>query len=227
MVKRETTLKLLVIDASTPTVFAAIMCDGKALALAESEAESLEGIFDCVAQVCRDSGIAINDCDGFAYCEGPGSILGLRLAAMAVSTWLAMPENKGKPVYTYKSLELVVASKLAQGQQIPFTVTADYRDGIVIEQRVQGNVSADTCPMQLPDPVLLEVDKLADYKGSVWRIPQRKQWKKAQPVGEVIAPYPFAEIPALAEQILRPVKKPKVWQISETEYAKWKGERHR
>lgn len=227
MVNQETTRKLLAIDASTPTVYAAILCDSKALAIAESQAESLDAIFDCVERVCRETGLSIQDCEGFAYCEGPGSILGLRLAAMAVATWLALAENTGKPVFTYKSLELVAASQLANRQPMPFTITADYRDGIVIEQMVNAHVMNDSGQLLLPKPKLSDVDALAENEEPVWRIPQRKKWKKAQPVGEIITPYPFANLPALAEQILRPVKKPEIWQITETEYAKWKGERHR
>jgi tRNA threonylcarbamoyladenosine biosynthesis protein TsaB len=47
------------------------------------------------------------DADGFAFCDGPGSALGIRTTAMALRTWNA---SRARPVFAYHSLALVAES---------------------------------------------------------------------------------------------------------------------
>ena len=61
------------------------------------------------------------------FCEGPGSLLGVRLTAMALRTWSALPRAKPLRVFGYRSLELAAASLLARGVSGPFLVIADGR----------------------------------------------------------------------------------------------------
>ena len=46
------------------------------------------------------------DAGAWVYCDGPGSILGIRTAAMAIRAWSVLAP---KPVYAYHSLTLLVA----------------------------------------------------------------------------------------------------------------------
>lgn len=60
------------------------------------------------------------DAGALIFCEGPGSILGIRTAATAIRTWLTLRE---RPVFTYQSLDLVARSLNDPGT----TVIADAR----------------------------------------------------------------------------------------------------
>src|SRR5205085_2213208 len=70
-----------------------------------SAEEAGVGIFQAIDALNRDVG----DAGAFVFCDGPGSILGIRTAAMAIRTWNVL---KPRPVFAYSSLA-VVAHALA------------------------------------------------------------------------------------------------------------------
>lgn len=106
---------LLLIDAASARVQTAILQNAQTQwACAEEEAGT--GIYECVAKLAFDLGKV----EGFVYCEGPGSILGIRTAATALRTWNTL---RSRPVWSYKSLELVSKTDEAQG----LTVVSDAR----------------------------------------------------------------------------------------------------
>ena len=82
----------------------------------ESSAEAGEGLFRCLDALGVDPATV----PAFAFCEGPGSILGIRTAAMAIRTWSALTP---RPCYHYQSLA-VVATALADPM---IAVVADAR----------------------------------------------------------------------------------------------------
>jgi tRNA threonylcarbamoyladenosine biosynthesis protein TsaB len=55
------------------------------------------GLFDCLDEL----GVEIPSVAAFAFCEGPGSILGIRSTAMALRTWNVLSR---RPLYGYMSL---------------------------------------------------------------------------------------------------------------------------
>ncbi len=71
---------------------------------AESEAEAGTGLFSALATLGIDPGAA----RAFAFCDGPGSILGIRTAAMALRAWHVLSP---RPMYGYCSLALVAHAR--------------------------------------------------------------------------------------------------------------------
>lgn len=67
---------------------------------ARSEGEAGTGLFSALAELAGDPG----DARAFLFCDGPGSILGIRTAAMALRTWHVLAP---RPMYGYCSLALV------------------------------------------------------------------------------------------------------------------------
>lgn len=65
-----------------------------------SDHEAGRGLFECIEK------LSINPTEAAAivFCQGPGSILGIRTAAMAIRSWLIL---KPRPVYHYRSLNIV------------------------------------------------------------------------------------------------------------------------
>lgn len=91
----------LLIDAASSLVqVAALLPDGRA-EWQTTNAEAGIGIFEAIAQLqTLDPGRAA----AFIYCDGPGSILGIRTAAMALRTWCVL---QPRPLFAYSSLAVV------------------------------------------------------------------------------------------------------------------------
>jgi tRNA threonylcarbamoyladenosine biosynthesis protein TsaB len=71
-----------------------------------SDEEAGVGLFRCLEQL----DLRIDELAGFVFCEGPGSILGIRTTAMTIRTWNVLSP---RPVFAYASLALL-AHALAQ-----------------------------------------------------------------------------------------------------------------
>lgn len=78
---------LLFIDASAPRVQAGVWQGGRWLAYRCMEAPALEEVFRSVSLLLKEAELRFTDLGGFIHNEGPGSILGIRLAAMALRIW--------------------------------------------------------------------------------------------------------------------------------------------
>lgn len=97
---------LLLIDASSTRVQVGVLGPSGAAHWASAEEEAGTGVFRCLDQL----GVDPDQPAAFAFCEGPGSLLGIRTTAMAIRTWLALRE---RPVFAYQSLA-VIARALAK-----------------------------------------------------------------------------------------------------------------
>ena len=74
--------------------------------------EAGTAVFRCMERLGADPGAA----GAFLFCEGPGSILGVRTAAMALRIWRV---ESARPIFAYRSLELVArASDMADARVI-------------------------------------------------------------------------------------------------------------
>jgi tRNA threonylcarbamoyladenosine biosynthesis protein TsaB len=91
---------LLVIDAASAHVQIGVWPAIGDARWQSSEQEAGVAIFACVENLAVDFGTL----GGYVLCEGPGSILGIRTAAMAVRTWRLLTP---RPVWVYRSLDLV------------------------------------------------------------------------------------------------------------------------
>lgn len=117
----------LLIDASSPvSVVAGIL--GKNASdwryFSEEKSAALEGVFSATEEITAEPA-------GFIFCEGPGSILGIRIAAAAIRARLALDRAAGKPprpVLAYRSLALVAALLSRAFPQVKnFAVIAESR----------------------------------------------------------------------------------------------------
>jgi tRNA threonylcarbamoyladenosine biosynthesis protein TsaB len=109
---------LLLIDASSARVQAGWLEGGGAARWASAVAEAGVGVFRCLKELGADPARA----GAFIHCEGPGSVLGVRIAAMALRAWRV---GISRPVFAYRSLELVAVAEGRPG----VGVIADARRG--------------------------------------------------------------------------------------------------
>ena len=90
---------LLVIDSASARIQVGVF-GGPEGRWATSEEEAGNGLFRCVESL----GVDLSSVRGFAFAEGPGSVLGIRIAAMALRTWCAL---EPRPVFAYHALALL------------------------------------------------------------------------------------------------------------------------
>ena len=102
---------LLLLDAASARVQVALWTAGAAAAPLwwSGDGDAGCGVFAGVESLLAQTGRSIDAMDAFVLCEGPGSQLGIRTAAMALRVWT--PRLGGTiPVYIYRSVELVARS---------------------------------------------------------------------------------------------------------------------
>ena len=93
---------LLLIDASSTRVQVGLWHQDRVLWQIE-EAEAGTAVFSCTEKLLADSNLTIASLSAYAFCEGPGSVLGIRTSAVALRTWRVL---NPAPAYAYQSLTL-------------------------------------------------------------------------------------------------------------------------
>lgn len=92
---------LLLIDASSQVIHLGWLRRGQPATWQATEQEAGTGLY----QLLDRADLSPNDVDAFAYCAGPGSMLGIRTIAAALRTWVAL---RPRPIFHYRSLDLLV-----------------------------------------------------------------------------------------------------------------------
>lgn len=120
----------LVIDTCTTraeaTLWRSAACETglpPALATAAIDGEASSALLAAVAQVLASAGgLRIRDLDAVAFCDGPGSVLGIRLAAATLRAWRAV--HPALAIYAFHSLPLLAVASAKTGVA---TIIADAR----------------------------------------------------------------------------------------------------
>lgn len=194
---------LLLLDAVSERIQAGLFAGGE-VRWAESTEEAGVGLFRCLDELGAD----LTAVKAFAYCEGPGSILGIRTAAMAIRTWRALAP---RPCFRYQSLA-VVAAGLGDPS---LTIVADarreswhvYRPGSPL-RRLPGTELTGPCVM-----------------------PEGFRSWSAAPAGLTTRPYRLRDLfslPAVAgAELFTATEEPEAFLHAEPEYATWTPQIHR
>lgn len=95
----------LVIDASSETMQAGLWQAGEWLAFYESKEAPLESFFTAVDNLFTETAKDFKDIDRIVFCEGPGSILGMRIVAIALQAWRIFFKEAAISVVSYNAME--------------------------------------------------------------------------------------------------------------------------
>lgn len=213
----------LLIDASSPNsaIVARLDDSGRAWAqFTEEPSAALEGIFTAAEQVCPQFSPS-----GFLFCEGPGSILGIRIAAAAIRGRNAL--GPVVPVMTFQSLRLIATLLLRRfPEEKNFSVLAESRMNAWNLQIVEEGIPAES----FREVKTAELSTLS--LGKVFLLPQRRPAPPPIPTTPVNPaqllqddPAVFAETPSLLRDCHG---LPDATNTSAASgYAKWTPERHR
>ncbi|MFZ9683716.1 MAG: peptidase M22 [Cephaloticoccus sp.] len=148
----------------------------------------------------------LNTIESFIFCEGPGSILGIRTAATALRTWTTL---RPRPVYAYQSLDLVCRAL----PNPDVTVIADARRQLWHAQ-VSGQPLRRLPAAELSVPLVMP----AGFR----------HWSEL-PAGVATTPYDLAALFAATADLdlLRPCDEPDAFLHSDPEYKTWTPQVHR
>lgn len=91
---------LLLLDACSARIQVGWLARVGEMRWATATEESGIGLFTCLETLA----VSPNNACGFVFCDGPGSILGIRTSAMALRAWRVL---NPRPVFSFHSLELV------------------------------------------------------------------------------------------------------------------------
>ncbi len=200
---------ILVLDAACPGVFAGLWQDSAWLVSRSVKTPALDSLFGLVEECLDATDTHLEELAGFAYDEGPGSVLGIRVTAMALRIWRAMPALKSKPVFAYRSLELLAAQLADDRAGENFVILADYRKDAWITLRSGGDIAvvadADISP-ELP----------------LYYLRQRKAWRSPPERAVEVTLDLSADAQLLCdEKQLRAVEQPGVYTVKPVEYKRW------
>jgi tRNA threonylcarbamoyladenosine biosynthesis protein TsaB len=174
----------------------------------------LEGLFGCVEAALADAKLSLADIRSFALCVGPGSVLGIRIAALAVRSWSAL---EPRPIFVWESLSALARSALVAGEKGPFLVAVESRlkRWHALEVAADGSLGA---PFEAEAAELNSAGRLfASGEVAVTALPKH-----------IPVPPPWSALPALLTQtgFLREEARPDALNVAQ-DFATWSGERHR
>ncbi len=196
---------LLLIDAASARVQVGMWpATGDARWLSSGQEAGL-AIFDCVEKL----GVEIETLGGYVLCEGPGSILGIRTAAMAVRAWRVLAP---RPVWVYRSLALVAQ---ALGESGPAVIADARRDRWHVAQLGQPLRRIPTAG--LPPGALAMPDGFRHWS----KLPE----DRAVP----LVPYDLVTLwpHAIDADLLEPADTPEAFLHEEPAYVTWTPQIHR
>ena len=93
---------LLLIDAASARVQVGLWHQG-GVSWQTEEAEAGTAVFACTEKLLAERNLTISELKAYVFCEGPGSVLGIRTSAVALRAWRVL---NPAPAYAYQSLTL-------------------------------------------------------------------------------------------------------------------------
>jgi len=206
---------VLLIDSASTVIQVGLLRRGSPPQWETSREESGSGVFACTQALLSRAELALDRVDAFVFCEGPGSILGIRTTAVALRTWSML---RPRPVFAYRSLDLVATYQLHHGQPGPFSVIADARreSWHVVTASEDGRVG----PLQRV--------KAESFSGSLFMPENFRAWAPL-PENVRLVPYSIASmIEAMPDApLFREAQEPDAFLHEEPTYQTWTPQIHR
>ncbi|MBA3850483.1 MAG: peptidase M22 [Opitutus sp.] len=208
---------ILVLDAASTQMQVGLLRHDAPAVWHRSTDEAGKAAFALTDACLRDAELTLADVRAFAFCSGPGSMLGVRTVAMALRTWQALAP---RPAFQYESLHLLALELARVGAARPFTVIADAR-------RDTWHVSAVDAAGAVAPLRRVPAAELAAATGDLWQPPALRTWSKppraARPC-DYDLPHLFAQ--HAGADVLHAAAMPDAFQHEAPEYKKWSARVH-
>ncbi len=164
---------MLIVDTASRRVSVGLFDEAEQFAFHTSEEEASLSLFPLIKQALQQCDKSLADLESIAFCAGPGSMLGIRTAAMGIRTWLGAGLLTNTRVYSYDSLSL--GQLLAQSQaDAPdsFLIVTDARRNSWNALRVESGVAKK---VSIIENAALEMETVPIYS-----FPEFPTWTKTQ-----------------------------------------------
>ncbi len=206
----------LVLDGSARAgVRVGVLSGGRWVGQGLSPDGALEGLFGCVEVSLAEAKLSLSDIRSFALCVGPGSVLGIRIASLAVRSWSAL---EPRPIFVWESLASIARSALVAGEKGPFLVAVESRlkRWHALEVSVDGSLGV---PFEA---------EAAQLNVAGCRVLAASELAPAVLTSHVAVPPPWSALPTFFAQpgFLREEPRPDALNVA-NDFATWSGERHR
>ena len=206
---------ILVLDAASTMVQVGLLRAGPTPLWHTSTEESGQSLFTCADACLRAAGLTLRDIHAFVFCEGPGSMLGVRTTAMAIRTWQS---ECPRPAYRYQSLTLAAHFAWSQKPGHPFAVIADARRETWHCQQVEANGRMPSL-QRLPLAALPQQDLITPENFRAW---------SALPASAIVGSYDLRKLftAAVDSDYFHPTDAPDAFQHEAPDYKKWSAQTH-
>ena len=206
----------LVIDGSARSgVRVGVLADDRWVGQGVSDEGALEATFDCAERALAEAKLTLADIRAFAVCAGPGSVLGIRVSALAVRAWVVL---QARPIFVWESLSALAVAARSEGMPAPFVVAQESR--LKRWNRIEvgpDGACSEVAEVSADDLRAAALTIVSDSLAAPGLFPEHR-----------IIAQPWAQLPTLfaATDLLRAQDKPEALNPA-TDFAAWSGERHR
>jgi tRNA A37 threonylcarbamoyladenosine modification protein TsaB len=209
----------LVMDGSCPHFFTGILKQPETWAAQhQATGAPLEHLHCSVDLVMRAAATQLPDIKSFIYCAGPGSILGLRLCAMAIKTWQFTAQHPVN-LWAYDPLQLA-AHQYLQSQTIEENcwIICAWKQDYWHHVNLHNGCIESTRVIQQAE--------LDQYHGQLYYMQQRKQWQQAP--GSTRLEFQPENLPLVLEKSgwLRAVPEVALGELGQSQFEKWHPQPH-
>jgi hypothetical protein len=210
----------LLLDAAGPELIVGLVQDGQWRARRRNSGGYLEALRPSVEAILSEQSCRLPDLSGALYGSGPGSTLGLRLAAMFLRTLVGLPGLGHWKSFSYHNLVLTGTGLMDRLGPRPVQILAPWKRNR-LHRAVNPGTAPDAWSLDTVSPGEADL-------GAAFRVNLGNRSGNDLPGTPV--PYPVEAIPALLRShsgLLSPVSAPAPFQSTVPEFALWEPERHR
>jgi tRNA threonylcarbamoyladenosine biosynthesis protein TsaB len=208
---------VLVVDASSTRMQLGLLRQAEPPLWQSSTDEAGRALFTLAEACLREAGLRLDQIGAFAFCAGPGSMLGVRTVAMALRTWQILAP---RPVFAFSSLNLLAREIGRTDSARPLAVITDAR------RDTWNLVRLDTAG--LPSPVArVPTADVASLPPPVYCPSAFRSFAPA-PANARDFPYDVASALQSAREapLFSPSNAPDAFQHEAPEYKKWSAQVH-
>jgi hypothetical protein len=207
----------LLVDAAGPESVIGLLKSGEWLASDRHEGDFLEWHASSLDRLLQAEGLALDQLQGTIYGSGPGSTLGLRLAAMFIRSMMQLPALRHWRCFQYQNLELALAAGREEDWR---EAVAPWRKNLLHHAKVEtqqppgfSHSSIDpgkAAAMGLPGIILGRRPSNADA---------RIRWHgfQVERIPEVLLTFPGLLVESTS---------PRPYAAEDSQFAKWSPKRH-
>ncbi len=205
----------LVADAASTTPFVMLLRCGQPPVWRRSTAEAGKALFLETESCLSAAGIRFDEIGAFVFCEGPGSMLGIRTVAVAIRAW---QELRPRPIFSYRSLTLL-------GQVLGAKISDSF--GVICDARRESwHLASVECGAVAP----LRRISNEELKDSPLPLHQAVGFRSWQSAPRATTPCIY-DVPALfagaaEHDLFSEVSQPDAYKIELPNYKKWSAQVH-